>query len=79
MDVENKVPNVPGLVTTTVPNKKIREVGSKIPDTSWLATTAVINTKLNKVENKIPKVSGFFRKTNYDAKIRHQRKIFYYC
>ena len=42
MDVENKVPNVPGLVTTTVPNKKIREVGSKIPDTSWLATTAVI-------------------------------------
>ena len=56
MDVENKVPNVPGLVNTTVPNKNIREVGSKIPDTSWLATTDVINTKLSKVENKIPKV-----------------------
>ena len=38
-DVENKIPDISGLVTTTVLNTKTGEVENKIPDTSGLVTT----------------------------------------
>ena len=47
-EVENKIHDVSGLVTTAVLNTKIGEVENKIPDTSRLATTAFINAKPEK-------------------------------
>ena len=48
-----KIPDVSGLVTTTVSNKKISEVENKILVTSSLVTTTALNTKIGEVENKI--------------------------
>ena len=62
-EVENKIPDVSGLVTTAVLNTNIGEVENKIPDISALATTAVLNTKIGEVENKIPNVIGLVKKT----------------
>ena len=53
-DVDKKVPDVSGLVTTTVLNTKISEVENKIQDTSSLVITTFFNTKTGEVENKIP-------------------------
>ena len=41
-----------GLVTKTVLNAKITEVGNKIPDTSNLVTATALNTKLMKLRIK---------------------------
>ena len=43
--VDKQIADTSGLVTTTVLNTKISEVGNKIPNTSNLVTTAVLNTK----------------------------------
>ena len=40
------MPEVSGLVTTTVFNIKIGEVENKIPDTSGLVTTTILTTKI---------------------------------
>ena len=53
-DVDKKILDRSGLVTTTVLTTKISEVENKIPDTSNLVTTTVLNTKISEVENKIP-------------------------
>ena len=53
-DVDKKIPDTSGLVTTTVLNTKISEVENKIPNTSNLVATTVLNTKISEVENKIP-------------------------
>ena len=61
-----KIPDVSGLVTTTV-NKnytKIGKVDNKILDTSGLVTTAVLNTKIKEVEDKIPNVSVLVQRAN---------------
>ena len=49
-DVDKKLPNTSGLVTTTVLNAKISEV---IPDTSCSITTTVLNSKLGEFEYEI--------------------------
>ena len=49
-----KIPHTSGLMTTTVLNTKVSEVGNKTTDTSSLVTTTVLNTKISEVENKIP-------------------------
>ena len=49
-----KIPDISGLVTTTVFNTKISEAENKIPYVSGLVTSTVLNTKISKVENKIP-------------------------
>ena len=57
------------LVTATLRNTKITEIGNKIPDVSDLVTTTVLNTKIREVENKIPHVSGLVKKTDNNTKI----------
>ena len=51
-DVDTKIPNGNGLVTTTILNTETGEVGNKIPDISGLVTSIVVNTKITK---NIPK------------------------
>ena len=53
-EIETKIPDASGSVTTIILNTKISEVENKIPDTSSLVTTTVLNTKISEVENKIP-------------------------
>ena len=57
-----KIPNINGLLATTVLNTKIMKAESKIPNIGGLVTTAGLNTKIGKVENKIPNVSGLVKK-----------------
>ena len=54
-DLQNKTPDVSGLVTATV---LITKIENKIPDTSSLGTTALLNTKIGDVEYKIFDVRG---------------------
>ena len=63
-----KIPDVSGLVTTTVLNRKIGEVENKISDARDLATTTVLNTKVGEIETKIF-VYGLVKKVDYNAKI----------
>ena len=44
-----KIPDTSNLVTTTILNTKISEVGNKIPSNSSLVTPTVFNTKVNKI------------------------------
>ena len=48
-----KIPDVSGLVTSTILNTKIGAIENKIRDTSSLVTTTVLNTNIGEVENKI--------------------------
>ena len=50
-DVENKITDVSGLVTTAVLNIKIAAAEYKMPDTSGLVTTAFLTTKIGEIEN----------------------------
>ena len=63
-----RIPDVSGLVPTTVFITKIRKAKSKILDASGLVTTTILITKIGEVENKIPDTSGLVKKTDY-AKI----------
>ena len=78
IDVDNNIPDVSGLVRTTVLNTKIGEVEKKIPDMSGLMITTVLKTKISEVVNKILDISGLIKKTDYDAKVLDIEKIFYY-
>ena len=44
-DVDKKIPDLSGLVTTTVFDTKISEVENKIRGTRGLVNTIVLNTK----------------------------------
>ena len=44
-----KIPDTSHLLTTTILNTKISEVGNKIPSNSSLVTSTVFNTKVNKI------------------------------
>ena len=68
-DVDKKIPEVSGVVTTTVLDTKIGEVENQIPDTGALVTTTVLDTKIGEVQKKIPYVSGFVKKADYNTKI----------
>ena len=57
-----KIPDVSGLITTTVLNTKIGEIENKIPDMSGFVITKNVNTKIAEVENKIPDVGDLFKK-----------------
>ena len=52
MEVENKIQDASGLVTTTVLNTIIREIKNKIPVVSGVVTASVLNTKIGNIENK---------------------------
>ena len=66
--VENKIPDISGLLITAVLNTKIGKVENKIPNVSGLVTNAVLDTKTSEVENTIPDVSDFAKKRHYEAK-----------
>ena len=63
-EIENKIPNISGLVEKADYNTKITETENKIPDVNSLAT----KTALTEVENKITGVSGLVKKTDYNTK-----------
>ena len=46
------MPDMSGLVTTTVLNTKLSEAENKMPNASGSMTTTVLNPKISKVENK---------------------------
>ena len=46
-DVDKKMPDTSGLVTTTVLNTNITEAENKIPNTSNLVTTDILNAKIS--------------------------------
>ena len=58
-ELENKIPNISGLVKKTDYNTKTTELENKIPDISNLATKTALIT----VENKIPSISNLATKT----------------
>ena len=76
-DVDEKIPDVSGLVITTVLNAKIGEVENKIPDTGGLMTTTVLDTKTGDVYNKVPDVSGLINKIVHNAKTSDIEKKYF--
>ena len=64
-NIENKIPDITNLATSTTVNTKINEVNNEIPSIANLATTSVLTT----VENKITNVSNLVKKTDYDTKL----------
>ena len=84
-DIENKIPSITGLVTTTALNA--RDI--QIPDITNLATKAdllkintALNTKTAETENKIPDTSHFINtpefnrltKISFDARMKEVEK-----
>ena len=82
--VENKIPNISGLVKETDYSAKITEIESKIPDISNLATKTALTTVENKMphvtslatkttlttlENKIPDVSNLVKNKDYNTRV----------
>ena len=57
-NIEDKIPDITNLPTTTALNAKINEVKSKILNITNLATT----TAFTAVENKIPNIINLVRK-----------------
>ena len=57
-ELENKIPDITGLVKKTDYNTKISEIEGKIPDITNLATKHLID----KVENRIPSISNSIKK-----------------
>ena len=64
LELENKIPNINGLIKKSDYHAKITELENKIPDISNLAT----KTALTSVENKIPSISNLVKKIDYDTK-----------
>ena len=64
-NIEDKIPDITNLATSTTLNAKINEVKNKILNITDLATTA----DLTAVENKIRNVSNLVKKTDYNTKI----------
>ena len=77
-DVENKILNASGLVTTTVLNTNIGKVINKIFDSIGSVTTTVPNIRIGKVENKISYVSGLVQKGVITLKYHTLSKILFY-
>ena len=76
-EVENKIPNVSGLVTAAVLNLKIGEVENEIPDVSGLVKKADYNTKISDNEGKCFTAADYNKFTSYilDAKIKQKELV----
>ena len=57
-NIEDKIPDITNLATSTTLNAKINEIKNKIPRITYLSTTNAFTT----VENEIPNVSDIFKK-----------------
>ena len=66
-DVDKKVPNTNGLVTTTFLHTKISKLITKY---QILVTTTVLNTKISEVGNKIPDKSKYIATQEFCCKIK---------
>ena len=69
-NIEDKIPDITNLATTTTLNAKINDVKGEMPSITNLATKA----SLNAVENKIPSISNLVKKTDYNIKINETEK-----
>ena len=70
-DIEDKIPDITNLATTTDLNSLINKVTNTISSISSLATTTVLTA----VENKITDFSNLVKKANYDTNICDIEKI----
>ena len=70
-NIEDKIPDITNLATKTMLNAKINEVKGEIQSITNLATT----TALTAVENKMPDVSNPVKKTDYNTKMKIEKKI----
>ena len=68
--VEDKIPDISNLASTTSLNTKINEVKNEIPSVTGLATTSALTA----VENKVPSASNLVKKTNYITRITEIEK-----
>ena len=68
-EIENKIPDVTGLVASATLNTKATEIESKISNTTNLATKAALNTKAIEIENKTTDTSTLVRKRDYNTNI----------
>ena len=75
-EVENKIPNVSGLVTKTLLNTKTSEVENKIPNHDKYITTPEFNKLTTENFTARLKQANFVTKTDFDKKIiSFNRKI----
>ena len=65
-DVDKKIPDTSGLVTTAVLKTKITDVEKKILNTSSLVNTAILNTIISEVDNKIPNHDKYITTPEFD-------------
>ena len=63
--MEDKIPDIANLATTTPLNAKINEVKNKIPNINNLASTNAFTA----VKNKIANVNNLVKKADYNTKI----------
>ena len=61
-DIENKIPDVSGLVTTAALIAKTIEIEYKILDITNLASKAGFNARSTEVKNKIPDITNLANK-----------------
>ena len=73
-DVDKKIPDTSGLVTTTVLNTNIKEVDSKIPDLRGLVKKTDYDTNISEIAKKCIITSDYNRFTSdmLDAKIKQK-------
>ena len=75
-EVENRIPDVSGLVNTAVPNAKIGEVENKILFVSGLVKKKVYDTKILHIEGKYFTTSDYkFMSDILDAKIKGKELV----
>ena len=65
--IENHIPGITGLVTTTS-NTKATEIVNKAPNINNLDTKSVLDTKSTEIENKVLDTNTLIRKTNFNTK-----------
>ena len=69
IEIENEIPSVTGLVTTTALNTKTIKIENKMPDVSSVAANAALNTKAAEVESKIPDVTNLALRAALNIKV----------
>ena len=73
-EVNRKIPDVSGLVTTTVLNTKVKEVNKKVSDLSSLVKKTDYDAKMSDIEKRYFTTSDYskFRSDIVDAKIKQK-------
>lgn len=77
LDIDKLIPDVSGLVGTTILGTQIEKVENETPDFSGIVTT-IVDTKIEKLENKSDNLAKYFTTpelnkvggTIFDAKLK---------